>query len=179
MASRTTTNWWTPEHTVPRQYCSLQAHSVSQNYRIPWAGRDNMDHQVQLHPKLWAPPKIQTIHLRVLSKCFVNSCRLGAVTTALGSPFHCPIWKDISNTWTYTHPSTLANGSSFVSRQAGCSLTLKHKLGSSENIITNRSEEICPVPKRKMTVWELIREWNPSITLSLVYKFNLCTHVFP
>ena len=56
---------------------------------------------------LTAPPKNQTMRLRALSKCFLNSSRLGAVTTALWGLSQCPttLWvQNLSLTPSLTLP---------------------------------------------------------------------------
>lgn len=47
------------------------------------------DHRVQTLGSQKDHPKMRPCVLRVLSKYFLNYVRLGAVTTALGSPFQC------------------------------------------------------------------------------------------
>ena len=57
---------------------------VAENHRISWVGKI-------IYSSFWlhmGSPKIQTIFLRALSKCFLNSSRMSAMTTALGSLFH-------------------------------------------------------------------------------------------
>ncbi|KAJ7412161.1 hypothetical protein WISP_98862 [Willisornis vidua] len=52
------------------------------------------DHQIHISPA-WTHPKTLTMHLRVSSKHFSNSVRLGAMTTALRSRYQWPttLWE--------------------------------------------------------------------------------------
>lgn len=69
----------------------LQVHRDYKSHRTivrPELERTHKDHRVQHTGP--SPQKKQIIRLRVLSKRFLNSGRLAAVTTSLESLFHCP-----------------------------------------------------------------------------------------